>query len=468
MKEFFKTFFVFGLATFIDKIIAFVFLPIYARVLTIEEFGSMELLQSVISIVSIFAFLQLETALQRFFYELGEEELKSFAASIFLFVFGISLVLCLGISLFSKQVSSLLFEKKDYAQLIVTAIWQIPLMSFYTLSAIILRFSKRYDVFLKLIILSSVCSVLLLYFFMIYRKDGLAGYFQAQLISISIVSVYAFYQIKSLFHSKPSADQLKIALRYALPQFPARIGSTMNAYANRFFINAYVDAKSLGLFAMAFKISSVIQIIYQFFLMFWNQMMFEIKLKDNHKEILADVLRIANAIMFAIVSLLAIFSKEILMVLAKHYLEGHYLIGVISLSFALVLLKEIVDVGPKYLKKTHYLSINFSISVVFNLASLFLLAPYLGLMGVSLSLIIANGSLLFISWFTSNRIYFIAFDKLNFLVNCVFCICVIMADALDLTGNGMAVKIAYAFVVMVFYALLAYPPARKLMALKPV
>jgi len=467
LKEFIKTFFVFGLATFIDKIIAFAFLPIYAKVLTIEEFGSMELLQSIISIVSIFAFLQLETALQRYFYELGDAELKSFAASIFLFVFILSLVLCVGVSIFSTQVSHLLFEKNDYSRLVIMAIWQIPLMTFYTLSTIMLRFSKKYDVFLRLIVLSSLCNVLLLYFFLIYRHEGLNGYFQAQLISISIVSVYAFSQIRGIFDAKFSLSELKTALHYALPQFPARVGSTLNAYANRFFINAYVDAYSLGLFAMAFKISSVIQIIYQFFLMFWNQMMFEIKLKVNHKEILIDVLKVANAVMFFLVSLLAIFSKDILLIVAKNYIEGHYLIGIISLSFALVLLKEIVDIGPKYSKKTHYLSINFSISVVFNLVSLFLMAPRIGLLGVALSLVVANGSLFFISWFTSNKIYFIAFDKMNFVFNSIFCVGVIMIDVVGLLGNVFYFKLCAGICVLCYYAFLAYVPGKNLLQQNP-
>jgi O-antigen/teichoic acid export membrane protein len=106
LKDFFKTFIVYGLATFIDKLVVLFFIPVYAKHLTVQEFGNMDLVQSIISIVSIFVFLQLEASLQRYFYEFDEKRLKLFASTIIYFVAILSVILILlfmAISFFSNS-----------------------------------------------------------------------------------------------------------------------------------------------------------------------------------------------------------------------------------------------------------------------------------------------------------------------------------------------------------------------------
>ena len=57
--------------------------------------------------------------------------------------------------------------------------------------------------------------------------------------------------------------------------FRQELGSATNAYANRFFILGYLDTYHIGLFSMALKIGSIMQLIHQTFMMAWNQYMFE-------------------------------------------------------------------------------------------------------------------------------------------------------------------------------------------------
>ena len=69
MREFLKSFFSFGVATSIEKILAFILLPIYTRLFTTTEYGMIDLCQVLMGIVSVFALLQLETSLQRYYYK---------------------------------------------------------------------------------------------------------------------------------------------------------------------------------------------------------------------------------------------------------------------------------------------------------------------------------------------------------------------------------------------------------------
>lgn len=82
MREFLKSFFSFGVATSIEKILAFILLPIYTRLFTTTEYGMIDLCQVLMGIVSVFALLQLETSLQRYYYKWEGDDKKSFVQHI--------------------------------------------------------------------------------------------------------------------------------------------------------------------------------------------------------------------------------------------------------------------------------------------------------------------------------------------------------------------------------------------------
>ena len=83
MKELILNFFSFGLAVSLERFLSFLLIPLYASVFSVTEFGVIDLVQTFIGVVTIFCFLQLETSLQRFYYEYEGEDKKE----IFIFYF---------------------------------------------------------------------------------------------------------------------------------------------------------------------------------------------------------------------------------------------------------------------------------------------------------------------------------------------------------------------------------------------
>lgn len=464
MREFFKTFIAYGLATFIDKLVVLIFIPIYARYLTVEEFGSMDLVQSIISIFSIFIFLQLEASLQRYFYEYEDEQLKVFASTIIYFVFTLSLLMVGLFTLFTLFTTKSLFFATVTRHIMVMGLWQIPFICLYTLSTILIRFSKKYNIFYRIILVSLFINILFPYLLVVRFKLGLTGFFQAQLACLMIITVYSIYNVRQYFVSIFSINSLKIALAYALPQFPARVGNVLNTYASRFAITGFMNAYNLGIFALSVKISSVIQIIYHFFISFWNQIIFEIKSRNNHKEILIFMFKATNSVIFFIITILSLYSSDIVNIISEKFSEGAYLVGILSFSSGLLIVKEVIDIGPKYLKKSKYLTINFSYSVIFNFLSLFILVPILGLLGVGISFVISSLSLLIFSWYNSHKLYPINFSIMNLIINIFPCFLVIFFSYSFLSSSSPMVKFFLLLCVSVYYISSFWGPFKKLLS----
>lgn len=457
MKELIKNFFAFGLATVIDKFILFLLLPIYARVFTPEEFGIVDLIQVIVGIISIFAYLQLETSLQRYYYKEPERGKLIFSTSLTIFLISIFLVL-IGI-LFSKSLSSLFFADIKFQNAIIIALLQIPFAVINTINLIVLRFEQKNKEFFISVIVFSISLLVLV--FVLIDKYKILGLFYAQLISVIIATIVSTLFVRKYITLSFSVFLIKKSFKYAIPQVPARIGSTANAYANRFLINSFLSIFYLGIFSMALRIGSIILLVHGVFMMAWNQFMFKIIEDPNHKKIFSSIFSIAIPLLFLMVSLITLFSYELIYyVLSPQYIEAYKYTGFIALAYSLLILKEIVDIGPKYKEKTYFLSINFFISVAVNLITLFILVPLIGLLGAVISLALTNLSLLIASWYNSNRLYPINFSIRNLLINTLPLLLLFIFN-FSKFSSSLIIKIQLAILLSIFYFFTFYLAFKK-------
>ena len=417
MKEFFKSFFSFGVATSIQKMLGFILLPLYTRLFTKADFGVLDMIQVILGITSVFAVLQLETALQRYYYEYSGEKKKNFIFSIFITITLISFFLTGVLLLFPSQFSALIFKTEEYAHLIALASIQLPFINFSMLAFILLRYEKKNKAFLGLVLLKVVLTLSLVLLFVVRLELGIEGVLFAQLISLLVSSIFIYFAVRRFFIFSISVPLLKQAFLYAYPQIPARIGSITLSYANRFFMMSFLTIASIGIYSVSLKLASAIQLVYSAFIMAWAPFMFEQLKKEDHKQTFANVLSLASAPIFLLVSVISLFSRELVMLIAsEEYFEAHRFVGGLSLYFALYIIKEIVDIGPKVLEKTKFLSYTFFISVIVNVLALYFLVPVFSLSGVVYSLLLTNVFLVAMSWFVSNKLYYIPFKIINFSV----------------------------------------------------
>ena len=114
MKELLTNFFAYGFAISLDKLLAFLLIPIYASKLSVDEFGVIDLIQTIIGIVSIFAFLQLETSLQRYYFEYEGEKKKEYVFTIYISVIILSILLSVLIGLFSRILATHICGDANY------------------------------------------------------------------------------------------------------------------------------------------------------------------------------------------------------------------------------------------------------------------------------------------------------------------------------------------------------------------
>ncbi|MDR6846396.1 lipopolysaccharide biosynthesis protein [Flavobacterium granuli] len=417
MKELIKAFLIFGLATSIEGLLGFTLLPIYTRYFTKVEYGVIDMVGVILAIATIFGVLQIETALQRYYYESTGVRRKMLTFNVFFFVFFASFFVSTLLYFFAPLLANLLFDNYRYENLIRIACFQLPLINLSVLGLIILRFEKQNLKFLIIIVVKVLTSLLSVFLFVIYNKMGIKGVFLAQLLALVFSSSLLFWFVKKYFCFRYSNIIIKKTLTYALPQIPARIGSILMSQANRFFMLSFLSLSAIGLYSVSLKLSSGIQLFYSAFVMAWRPFMFDKFKNENNKIIFSSVLPIMSSFIFLLVSFISLFSHEIFVLMtSKEFYEGHKYIGGLSLYFALFLIKEVVDIGPVIKEKTKFLSYTFFLTLFISFIILYVLIQVDGLRGVVISLLISNLILMIFSWIVSNYLYYIPFNKVHFLI----------------------------------------------------
>lgn len=408
MRDFVKSFFFFGLAVSIEKIISFLLLPFYTHYFETFEFGVIDLIQVSISVLSIFGVLQLETALQRYYYEYEGYEKKRMLSTIIIMIAFLSLLLSVVLCLLAKQISVILFDKEQYFRLVQLASLQLVFTNFTMLGFLILRFEKKNLSFLILMSVKVVVTLMCTLIFVVSLKKGINGVFYAQFIGLMISSVLIYFAVRKFLVFDFSQIVFIKSMQYALPQFPARIGSALLSHANRYFMVGFLTVSAVGLFSLSLKLASIIQFIGMSFMMAWAPFMHEQQKNKNHKAVFVHVLPLVASPVFFLVCVISLFSKELVQAISSsNFIDSYKYVGGLCLYFSLFIFKEIVDVGPKFLEKTKYLSYTFSLTLIINLISLYFLIKPFDLYGVVYSMIITNVFLLSLTWFVSNKIYYI-------------------------------------------------------------
>jgi O-antigen/teichoic acid export membrane protein len=451
MREFIKSFLSFGLASTVERLIAFVLLPIYTHYFTTAEFGAIDLVQVVIGVVSIFAHLQLETSLQRYYYEYEGKQKHIFISTIIAAITLLSLIITVFLIIFAQEVSMLIFKNANYSGVIKLASLQLVFINYSMLALVVLRYEKKNIRFASMILLKVFLTVLFILVFVVWLKKGIFGVFYAQLIGLIISSVVLFFSVRKFSNHSFSGDFLRKSAVYALPQFPARIGSILLTYANRFFMVGYLTIASVGIYSLSLRLASVLQLVYTAFVMAWAPFMFEQLKNPGHKKVFAQVLLLLAGPVYLVVALLSLFSKEMVGIIAsKQFYNAYHYLGGLALYNSLMIFKEIVDIGPKFTEKTKYLSFTFFLSVAVNLLSLYFFIKFYGLYGVVYSMVLTNVVLLGISWIVSNKLYYIPYNAYKFILQSLPAFILAIGSMYILPSLG--VRAAIAVFTVFFYS----------------
>ena len=424
IKTSFKDTVIYGLGNVAVKIVGLILIPLYTdpKFFSTDQFGVLGILEISALVLTSMLASGLPQSLTRWFWD---KEYKDNQKGIFFMSFStqviVSLIFCLTLIPVSRSLSMVLFSKPDWARVITLVILASAIQSVNNVINTLMRLQSR-SVLYSVTNLFKLVSVLsLTLYFILSKKMGLEGIYLAQAIGNGIVVLLLLgYTLKN---SRVFFDKIifKSMNAYGFPLLLANISAALFTVIDRFSLNSLTVLKSVALYNLAFKISSVLKLVLadSMKLALGPMMIKRMDSPDNKRFYSKVLLYSSYALMIGIVGI-SLFSFEIVKVIAtsRAYWDAVVIIPVLSMSIFFANMKEVTVYGLHIAKKTRIIGIIVVFSTVLSLVLNFLLIPVWDITGAAVATLLSQFIYWYACYYYSQKVFYVPYEigKLTLMV----------------------------------------------------
>jgi O-antigen/teichoic acid export membrane protein len=416
IKSSLKDTLIYGLGNIAVKVVGLILIPLYTdpKFFSIDEFGILGILEISALVLTASMASALPQSLTRWFWD---KEYKDNQKGIFFMSFAtqlvISFIFCILLIPLSGTFSELILKKPDWSHVVTLVILASAIQAINNITNTLMRLQSRSVLYTitNLFKLTLVLSLTL--YFILARKMGLEGIYLAQVIgNASVVLILFGYTIKNskIFFDKNIFLSMN---SYGFPLFLANISAVSLNVIDRYSLNSWAFLKSVALYTLAFKITSVLKLVIvdSMKLALVPMMLKKIGSPDIKRFYAKVLLYSSYVLMFAIIGI-SLFSFEIIKVIAKsnQYWEAVVIIPFLALSVVFVNMKDVTVYGLHVVKKTRIIGIIVVFSTLLGLVLNFLLIPLWDITGAAIATLLTQFIFFLICYYYSQKSFFVPYE----------------------------------------------------------
>lgn len=413
---------IFAVCNFTSKLLVFFMLPFYTSVLSKEEFGTADLITTIVGLLYPVLTLSIADGCMRYALDKNVDTKKVFSIGVLVTVLG-AVVLLLALPILS-QIRFL----KGYLLVFVCLFFS---NIFHHLFSLFSRGIQKVRLVGIAGVISSFtvvgCNILFLFVF----HFGAQGYVWSIVISNVISILILFFGGKMFCYLTIPNDKvlLKEMLGYSLPLMPNSLSWWINHSANRYILNYFCGVADVGLYSAASKMPSMIDTFRGVFIQAWQlSSITELENKDS-AAFFKGMYQTYHTFIILLTGFLIIFSQVIGGILySDEFLDAW---RITPLLFVGVMFGSLIAYfSPTYLaqRKTKILFFSTFLGAVLTIALNFVLIPYWGIMGTAITSVISNFAIFLYLHIDSRK--YLVFQVDNFPYYCSFVVIVVQAAAI--------------------------------------
>lgn len=296
------------ISNFGTKILSFLLVPLYTKILTTSEYGTYDLMNTGVQLLVPILTINIYDTVMRFVMDDDNNIVKIFTIGVKI-TFGGCLILG-GISLLISKISIIKFETQ-YLQYF----WSLFVTnSIYLLFSALARGVGKIKelAFAGVISTFSICLFNIL--FLVYFKMGINGYMQANILGLIIPCVYLLItvNIRRYFTTDKTDKQLLHSMqKYSYPLIFNSISWWINSFFGRVIITWFCGVNVTGVYAAAYKIPSLLNTMQGIFSQAWQLSAVNEFDPEDSGGFFSKTYNIYNVVLLFLCSFLLIFSRVI-------------------------------------------------------------------------------------------------------------------------------------------------------------
>lgn len=402
ISRFFKHSSIYALGNILNRIGAFVLLPIYTTYLTVAEYGSLELFYMVSAVVSGVLAIGIAHATLRFYFEYENDVDRHAVVSTNIIASGIITIIgALLTFMFADKISLLVFNSVEQNYIIGIYII-LTTMVLELSSQVCLAYLRARELSLFYVVISLaklIIQVAVNSYLIIIENAGITGILIGNLCAVAIGWLILITYTLSCCGFRFHFDKMKSILTYSFPFLLATMIGIVAVNADRFMLNKFLGLEAVGIYSLALKLTMLIEVLVaEPFSKSYGAYRFSIMKNDNVGEIQNKITRYMTLIISIMLIAIVYSSHEIITVMSNpEYYAAVIILPVLIFSGGFKVFTYIFQTGILYAKATKHM---FTISVIGGLSIILLNYIFInsfGLIGACIAKVAASALVLYVT-----------------------------------------------------------------------
>lgn len=395
----------------VAKVIAVALLPVYTRYLTRADYGTADLLLTLVILLSLVIRLGLVEAFVRFYYDDADrDERDRVARAATGLVLIATTITALLAAAFAGPLSQLVLGFRDTTLMLITV---LGLWSFTNLEMLyaILRVDERAGTFIRASLVNVTLTVSLSVYLIVGREQGAQGLLTGNFAASTIVLLGLLWVLRQRISLRIDRLRLPAMLRFGLPTVPAEVSVFALNIVDRLYLYRVESEDSAGLYSLAVKLSAVVILATRAFQYAWPPLAYSIRDDEQARRFYALVATYYVVIAGFVVAALTLLGRwAVRLLAAPDFFAAHVALPWVALGWALYGLFLVLVVMAGRVKVSTRTFPAALAGLVVNLVLLVVLVPALGIAGAGIALCGAYVVMLAIMYGFSRRLFAVQFE----------------------------------------------------------
>ena len=386
-KQLLKNTVIVAIGQICTKFISFFLLPLYTALLSTEEYGVVDLLNTYVSLLLPLIFLQIDQSIFRYLIDVRKDEKskKKLITTTIITVLIQSFIFLIIYMIIAQ------FIKNEYKYFLATNV--VAAM----ISNLVLQISRGLGdntTYSQGSLVSGAGTVILNVAFIWGLRMGAYGMLLATLLANILCTIFVFIKLrlyKYINIKSFSKDDLNELWKYSIPLIPNQLSWWIINASDRIIVSYALDVAMNGIYSAANKFSSICITIFNIFNMTWSESAAMYIKDEDSSEYFSNIINISIklfvALCFGIIAIMPFAFK--FLITGIDYAPAYYQIPILMLSTIFSIMVSLIGSVYVALKKTKEIAKTSLYAAIINIVINLLLIKFIGLYAASLATLIA-------------------------------------------------------------------------------
>ena len=412
----------YGVGAVFNRILGIVVACVYPIFLSRSEYGRIDVVFSIMALLTMLFYVGLDSALARFYYEQEAiEHRRRLVSTVFYSVMGFAVLSCGLLLIFSKPLVLRLYGDSHYIYYFRLAMLSLPFAMAYGMQLTVLRLERRVRAFNLImasnLVIAAVCGVSSIVLF----RAGAAGVLMGFIAGNIVTSIAGIFLNRRELSEPPAWHRLRELVGFGLPLVPSAAAMWLIGNVNRPFLVQNVSPDDIGLFAIASGGVGMLGLLLAAFRNAWQPFAFSVIGREGSGEAYGRALTLFTAAGASLAVAGSVFAPEGLLLINaythKNWSGAAPCVGPLAMGLLFGAMYYVVQTGAFIARRTGVIAVTMGIAATANILFNIILIPRWGILGAAYATAMGDLIALVVLYALAQRIARIPYQPVKLILS---------------------------------------------------